>query len=475
MATAAQPEPAIEVFYSYSHRDRELRDELERHLSILKRSGFIRVWHDREIDAGTEWAGQIHEHLNRADVILLLISADFLASDYCYDVEMRRAIERHDAGEAIVIPIILRSVDWSDAPFARLQCLPADARPVTSWGNRDEAFRNVAEGIRRAIGKAARRLEAQVEERALDAAIPTSVLVGKSVEMLAMIRRIGSQGLKAVLQVETSHDAAERDVQSKPFRMEFPRNASGGLEAQVLTVRLESNDFDCPQPSKQIPVPPDRDSEAYPFLVTPRRAGQLAMIVEVLHQGISVASRLLRTNGEDAPQFVSAGTYRLASLPLTIYARGLERLPPPLSAGPPVAVPAEEFTRMFQAPKDEPAASAVGARLPSEASEPGEFSQFFGRPGADAPSSSEAPPPPPSPARAGSTGVFSPAPEMPAAPSQPDGYTRVGSPSPERVPAPESEPRMPAPSAPRSFPRWALLLGVLLAALILVLYLAMRR
>ena len=145
------PDKPVELFYSYSHKDEELRDELERHLSILKRQGVIAGWHDRRIGAGKEWKGQIDAHLNTARVILLLISADFLASDYCYDVEMRRAIERHEAGEARVIPVILRAVDWKGAPFGKLQCLPTDAKPVTSWTNRDEAFRDVAQGIRKAV------------------------------------------------------------------------------------------------------------------------------------------------------------------------------------------------------------------------------------------------------------------------------------------------------------------------------------
>jgi internalin A len=146
-----EPMPTIEVFYSYSHKDEELRDELEKHLSLLKRQGVIRGWHDRRITAGKEWTGQIDEHLNSAGVILLLVSADFLASDYCYDVEVKRAMERHEAGEAVVIPLILRSVDWQSAPFGKLQAFPKDARPVTSWTNQDEAFTDIAIGIRKAV------------------------------------------------------------------------------------------------------------------------------------------------------------------------------------------------------------------------------------------------------------------------------------------------------------------------------------
>lgn len=142
---------ALEIFYSYAHEDEKLREELEKHLSVLKRQGVITGWHDRKISAGQEWKGQIDAHLNSAQIILLLVSADFLASDYCYDVEMKRALERHEWGEACVIPIILRSVDWHDAPFGKLQCLPTDALPVTRWEDRDEAFKNIATGIRTTV------------------------------------------------------------------------------------------------------------------------------------------------------------------------------------------------------------------------------------------------------------------------------------------------------------------------------------
>ncbi|WP_433936853.1 TIR domain-containing protein [Sorangium cellulosum] len=141
----------IRLFFGYSHRDEALRDELETHLALLKREGLLQSWHDRRIDAGEERAGQIDRNLDEADVILLLVSADFLASDYCFDKEMKRALDRHDAGQARVIPIILRKTDWQSAPFARLQALPKGARPVTLWQDRDEAWTDVAIGIRCAI------------------------------------------------------------------------------------------------------------------------------------------------------------------------------------------------------------------------------------------------------------------------------------------------------------------------------------
>lgn len=141
----------IEVFYSYSHKDEEWRERLEVHLKLLKRQGIIKDWHDRRISAGTEWEGQINQNLESAHLILLLISADFLASDYCYDKEMQRALERHEAGEARVIPIILRSVDLTGVPFSKLQALPKDARPVDTWPNQDAAFTNIAQGIRQVV------------------------------------------------------------------------------------------------------------------------------------------------------------------------------------------------------------------------------------------------------------------------------------------------------------------------------------
>jgi hypothetical protein len=144
------PKP-IEVFFSYSHKDEELCVELVKHLSILKRQGVIQDWHDRKIGAGKEWEGEIDTHLNTAGIILLLISSDFLASDYCYDKEMNRALERHEAGKARVIPIILRPVDWEGAPFGKLQALPKDAKPVTNWPDHDQAFLNIAQGIRAAV------------------------------------------------------------------------------------------------------------------------------------------------------------------------------------------------------------------------------------------------------------------------------------------------------------------------------------
>jgi nucleoside phosphorylase/tetratricopeptide (TPR) repeat protein len=150
-----RPEPSmttpIKLFYSYSHKDERLRDQLETHLANLKNQGVIESWHHRKILAGASRAGDIDENLEKADVILLLVSASFLASDDCFKKETARALERHAAGAARVIPILLRPVEWAGTSFAHLQALPRDARPVTKWPNRDEAWTDVANGIRGVI------------------------------------------------------------------------------------------------------------------------------------------------------------------------------------------------------------------------------------------------------------------------------------------------------------------------------------
>lgn len=141
----------VDLFYSYAHEDEPLRNELAGHLKIMERRGVIRPWHDRCLTPGQKWDTEINTQLATADLILLLVSADFIKSDYIWSHELDVAMKRHARGEASVVPVMLRSVDITDAPFAALQGLPADLKPVTSWPNRDEAWTDVAKGIRRTV------------------------------------------------------------------------------------------------------------------------------------------------------------------------------------------------------------------------------------------------------------------------------------------------------------------------------------
>ena len=138
---------AVRLFIRYSHKDERLHEEMQTHLKLLQRQGVIDAWDDRQIEAGEEWKKRIDDNLERADIILLLVSADFIASDYFSEKEMARALERHEKGEARVIPVIARDVNWQKASFAGLQALPNGGRAVTQWPNRDSAWRDVAEGI----------------------------------------------------------------------------------------------------------------------------------------------------------------------------------------------------------------------------------------------------------------------------------------------------------------------------------------
>ncbi|QBD77069.1 toll/interleukin-1 receptor domain-containing protein [Ktedonosporobacter rubrisoli] len=148
-----QPFPAsVEIFCSYTHADESLKDALLAHLSSLRRRKIVSIWHDRDISAGSDWEHNIDEHLLSAEIILLLISPEFMASDYCYSNEMVRAMKRYEKDEALVVPIILRPIDdWNSSPFGRLQAVPRNAKPITTFANRDEAFADVAKGIRKAI------------------------------------------------------------------------------------------------------------------------------------------------------------------------------------------------------------------------------------------------------------------------------------------------------------------------------------
>jgi hypothetical protein len=149
--TASPVSGGVEIFFSYSSNDENLRDKLVTHLGQLKSEGRIREWYNRQISPGIDWDKEINEHLNSAKIILLLISPDFQSSGYIRGVELKRAMERYEAGEARVIPVILRPADWETAIFGKLQALPKNAKPVSTWKSRDEAFLDIVKGIRKVV------------------------------------------------------------------------------------------------------------------------------------------------------------------------------------------------------------------------------------------------------------------------------------------------------------------------------------
>lgn len=155
------------LFFSYSHIDETLRNQLEVHLSALKRQGLISTWHDRRITVGSHVGDVIDANLNTAEVILLLVSPDFISSDYCYEKEMIRAMQRQTNGEARVIPVILRPSDWHDLPFGKLLAAPRDGKAITTWANSDEAFLDVVRAIKAALNELGRKSEVTLMPEAI--------------------------------------------------------------------------------------------------------------------------------------------------------------------------------------------------------------------------------------------------------------------------------------------------------------------
>lgn len=141
---------ALKVFVSYSHADEKLKNSVLHHLKPLERMGLITEWHDRKLLPGDAWGDVISQNIEEADIVLLLVSIDFINSKYCYDVELDHALERHADGTCRVIPIILRGCLWQHTPFSKLQALPRDGKPVISWPDLDEALAGVADGLRAA-------------------------------------------------------------------------------------------------------------------------------------------------------------------------------------------------------------------------------------------------------------------------------------------------------------------------------------
>lgn len=170
----------IRIFFSYAHEDEKFREELEKHLSFLKRSKKIIGWHDRRISAGANWEQEINDNIDQSQIILMLISPDFINSDYCFETESIRALEKHGKGEALVIPIIIRPCLWTETPFKNLQALPTDGVPVSTASNPDEAWLNVAQGLLEVVNQ---RLERNtvVEDEIADTepVTPTKIKTGE--------------------------------------------------------------------------------------------------------------------------------------------------------------------------------------------------------------------------------------------------------------------------------------------------------
>ena len=163
MQQSAAKRTPLELFCAYSHKDHGLKEEFSSARSVLRRNDWIQLWTDQEIRPGERWENKISAHLLRAEIIVFLVSADFISSEYCYCVEMATALKRARENQCIAVPIIVRACDWRETPLKVLQVLPHEGRPVTSWGNRDEAWLNVSIGLKAAVKAALKKLLGQVD------------------------------------------------------------------------------------------------------------------------------------------------------------------------------------------------------------------------------------------------------------------------------------------------------------------------
>ncbi len=297
----------LRVFCSYSHQDRPLRDELVKHLELLRESLLIRAWHDGELTGGQDWQAEIEGHLRDAHVILLLISIDFLGSEFVRDHELPIALERHKAGDALVIPVILRPVPWSQAGLDFLQALPEGLRPVVLWSPQDLAYVNICEGLFAAVlvwqGRKSPPAipmvhSTAVRRRVVDLALSRRAPVRKATMLAVMVRRVGEDGLRAVLRADDSLGVTQEEVESSDsFPLEFPRKEDGRLAPLDLTIAVDSRDFSCRAPQKVLPVPPRGDSAVCVFLLEANHLGPLVLVVDISYSGKVLLTRVMKSEG----------------------------------------------------------------------------------------------------------------------------------------------------------------------------------
>jgi hypothetical protein len=314
----------IRIFCSYSHQDTVLKDELVKHLELLRKSLLIQAWHDGELKGGQEWQREIEDHMRDAHVILLLISIDFLRSEFVREHELPIALERHKQGAALVIPVILRPVPWDQAGLDFLQALPDGLRPVVLWSPQDLAYVNVCEGLLAAVlawqGDKKTPIRSSdrptaMRRRVVDLALSGRVPVGKSTILAVMVRPVGAGGLRAVLLVDNRMGLSPEEVEStRSFPLEFPRDNAGRLTPLELTVSVDSGDFLCSAPRKTLSIPPKGESAVCVFLLQAGLRGPLILAVEISYQGRIILSQVMRSTGVE--NFAEPFQPRVQELPL---------------------------------------------------------------------------------------------------------------------------------------------------------------
>ncbi len=242
----------VEIFCSYAHEDETLRQAFDELLKPLKRRNLIELWHDRRIEAGERYAGVIDEHLNSADLIVLLVSRYFLASDYSCNKEVPRAMEREAQGEARVVPLIVRACDWTDEPYGGLNAIPTDGKAVESWPKIDEAWLDVSVHIKTAV-KTILELRKQRLQQGMEAA--AKLVREREQEVIGVAKKVVIEGAEPATpdQLEAQQIYLQIVRDAEKFKSER-RRIMQDLQARILAV-----DWDA-EPMKRTPKKSAKDA-----------------------------------------------------------------------------------------------------------------------------------------------------------------------------------------------------------------------
>ncbi|MCC6589485.1 MAG: toll/interleukin-1 receptor domain-containing protein [Bryobacterales bacterium] len=286
----------VRIFYSYAREDAKYLDETRSSIAALRHQRRIEEWWDRRERAGVEWEQAIERELDRSQLVILLVSRDFIQSDYCHK-EMTRALERQRNGSCAVVPVLIRPCNWKIAGFSHLNVIPVNAKPVSTWDTLDEALEHVGEELTRVIES----LEAGTREpskpaapaetwsrRVLDAAVPREVPYGETHSVRTMVRTAGSGGLGMLIENEPDYD--ELDIRtSSPFSI--PVRGSG-LQLQL---RIKSDTLEFDDGSKTMLLPPHDNSGVVSLSFRARAFGKHEITAELVTDDISWVSHLLKT------------------------------------------------------------------------------------------------------------------------------------------------------------------------------------
>jgi hypothetical protein len=296
--------PLRKIFCSYASVDEALRSQLEQHLALLKHERLVETWTFRDIDAGEEWRKLIHRNLETSHIVVLPVSAAFLASDYCFNIEMKRALELHASGRCVVVPIIVRPCDWKTAPFADLQALPDKARPVTTWRHRDRAWLSVVDGLRNVI-QTLQTLSPHTNTEG-----PIEPVHEKVASLLATPLEMRASSGASV--VTTGQHPRLVGAELGPVGLEFEITNPARLDLSIRTLSVDVVEFEDACLLRTLPYMAAQKTRRYNCTVEPEVGRSFACTpVDTTYDFIKLASGELERFGISVDAY-TPGRYRLA-------------------------------------------------------------------------------------------------------------------------------------------------------------------